>query len=73
MDGLLVNLQERKDIVRDLLCQLPELHATKEQTSYEEIKSLSALGAALQVAQKLVVSTLSHYNNIFQKRFPSHS
>ena len=48
-DGLLVNLNESRDLVQDLLPQLPDWFASSQSTR-------SCLGAALQAAYKLVVS-----------------
>lgn len=48
-DNLLINLKECKDLIRDLLTQLP----TRFADSYD---SNSALGAALQISYKLMVS-----------------
>lgn len=48
-DNLLVNLQESKEMVSDLLNQLPTLFESNRETG-------SALGAALQAAYKLIVS-----------------
>lgn len=50
-DGLLVNLHERKDQIKDLLNRLPGLFAK----NYE---SASAAGAAMQIAFKLMVRRL---------------
>lgn len=47
-DNLLINLNECKELIKDLLCQLPKRFAN----SYD---SNSALGAALQIAFKLMV------------------
>ena len=47
-DNLLVNLQESKELVLDLLGQIPVLFEDNLETG-------SALGAALQAAHKLVV------------------
>ncbi|CAG2214536.1 SEC24 [Mytilus edulis] len=49
-DNLLVNLQESKEMVSDLLNQLPTLFESNRETG-------SALGAALQAAYKLIHST----------------
>lgn len=48
-DNLLINLNECKELIKDLLCQLPKRFAN----SYD---SNSALGAALQIAYKLMVN-----------------
>ena len=50
-DNLLVNLQESKELVTDLLSKLPEMFATNTETG-------SALGAALQAAYKLMVRNI---------------
>ncbi len=47
-DNLLINLNECKELIKDLLLQLPKRFAN----SYD---SNSALGAALQIAYKLMV------------------
>lgn len=47
-DNLLINLSECKELIKDLLAQLPQRFAA----SYD---SNSALGAALQIAYKLMV------------------
>lgn len=47
-DNLLINLNECKELIKDLLSQLPKRFAN----SYD---SNSALGAALQIAYKLMV------------------
>lgn len=54
-DSLLVNLKECKELVRDLLKQLPKRFAHTHDPG-------SALGAALQVAFKLMVSARQQYN-----------
>lgn len=51
-DNLLVNLKECKELVKDLLNQLPNRFAETHDPG-------SALGAALQVAFKLMVSVLA--------------
>ena len=48
-DGLLVNLSESRDLVQDLLTQLPDWFSSSQSTR-------CCLGAALQAAYKLVVS-----------------
>lgn len=50
-DNLLVNLKECKELVKDLLTQLPNRFADTHDPG-------SALGAALQVAYKLMVRAL---------------
>jgi protein transport protein SEC24 len=52
-DNLLVNLNECKNLVNDLLNQLPTLFENNMETR-------SALGAALQAAFKMTVSL--HYH-----------
>lgn len=47
-DNLLVNLKECKELVKDLLQQLPHRYADTHDPG-------SAMGAALQVAYKLMV------------------
>ena len=51
-DNLLVNMKECKELVKDLLTQLPKRFADTHDPG-------SALGSALQVAYKLMVSHLS--------------
>lgn len=51
-DNLLINLNECKDLIKDLLTQLPQRFAHTHDSN-------SALGAALQVAFKLMVSVTS--------------
>lgn len=48
-DNLLINLKECRELIKDLLVQLP----TRFANSYD---SNSALGTALQIAYKLMVS-----------------
>ena len=48
-DNLVVNLHESKDLVCDLLAQLPQMFEKNMDTG-------SALGAAIQAAYKMVVS-----------------
>ena len=50
-DSLLVNLQQSKDLVIDLLQQLPSMFENN-------MESGSALGAALQASYKLMVSAI---------------
>lgn len=50
-DNLLVNLKECKELVKDLLNQMPKRFAETHDPG-------SALGAALQVAFKLMVSII---------------
>lgn len=66
-DNLLINLNECKDLIKDLLTQLPTRFANTHDSN-------SALGAALQVAFKLMVSSqfFVHFfsflmKNIFMK------
>lgn len=53
-DNLIVNLKEREELIKDLLAQLP----TKFQGTHD---TNSALGAALQVAYKLMVQSYNIY------------
>lgn len=62
-DNLLVNLQSRKEVIRDLLQQLP----TRYSTSYE---SGSCLGAALQAAHKMMAGTGGRVT-VFQATLPT--
>lgn len=62
-ENLLVNLKDRKDLVLDLLTQLP----TRYSNSFD---GNSALGAALQVAQKLM-SSLGGRVSVFQAALPN--
>ena len=52
-DGLLVNLNERRQLVTDLLKQLPTMFEKNMETG-------NALGPALQAAYKLLVSVSIH-------------
>lgn len=52
-DNLLVNLKECKELIKDLLAQLPTRFLNTHDSS-------SALGAALQVAFKLMVCIVFH-------------
>lgn len=56
-DNLLINLKECRELINDLLLQLPKRYANDHDNQ-------SALGAALQVAFKLMVRLL---NNITDK------
>lgn len=56
-DNLLVNLEESKELVMDLLNQLPAMFEHNMETG-------SALGAALQAAYKLMVSRCSGSGNL---------
>ena len=51
-ESLLVNLRESKSLVQDLLHQLPKIHTLDVEG---EVDTYSALGAALEVAKKLMV------------------
>lgn len=51
-DNLLINMKECKELIKDLLTMLPTRYAQTHESS-------SALGAALQVAFKLMVNVLS--------------
>lgn len=51
-DNLLVNLKECKELIKDLLTQLPKRFEHAHDSN-------SALGAALQVAFKLMVCSIS--------------
>lgn len=62
-DNLVVNLQERKELILDLLTQLP----TRFNNSYD---TGSALGAALQAAYKMIASTGGRIT-VFQSTLPS--
>ncbi|KAJ8318325.1 hypothetical protein KUTeg_003416 [Tegillarca granosa] len=62
-DDLLVNLQESKELVIDLLNQLPSMFEGNMETG-------SALGAALQAAFKLTTSTGGRVS-VFQTVLPS--
>lgn len=56
-DNLLINLSECKELIKDLLQQLPNRFANSHDSN-------SALGAALQVAYKLMVSLQTYMRNI---------
>ncbi|KAF5301407.1 hypothetical protein FQA39_LY02136 [Lamprigera yunnana] len=62
-DNLIVNLQERKELIMDLLGQLP----TRFNNSYD---TGSALGAALQAAHKMIGSTGGRIT-VFQSTLPT--
>lgn len=62
-DNLLVNLQDRTELVSDLLTQLP----TRYNNTYE---TNSALGAALQVAYKMMSATGGRIT-VFQASLPN--
>ncbi|KAF5285626.1 hypothetical protein FQR65_LT13107 [Abscondita terminalis] len=62
-DNLIVNLQERKELILDLLAQLP----TRFNNSYD---TGSALGAALQAAYKMIASVGGRIT-VFQSSLPS--
>lgn len=53
-DNLLVNLKECRELINDLLQQLPKRFANEHDNK-------SALGAALQAAFKLMVSAMSAF------------
>lgn len=62
-DNLLVNLKECKELIKELLVQLPIRFTQSHDSS-------SALGSALQVAYKLMVSLLlNEFYFCLQKRF----
>lgn len=62
-DNLLVNLKDRMELVRDLLIQLPGRYANTYDTH-------SALGAALQVAYKMINATGGRVT-VFQASLPN--
>ncbi|XP_053556160.1 protein transport protein Sec24B [Bombina bombina] len=62
-DGLLVNLHERMELIKDLLTALPSMFTTTRET-------LSALGPALQGAFKLISPTGGRIS-VFQTQLPS--
>lgn len=62
-DNLLVNLKDRKELVVDLLQQLP----TKYHNTYD---NNSALGAALQAAYKMMCATGGRIT-VFQSQLPN--
>nr|CAB3265935.1 protein transport protein Sec24A [Phallusia mammillata] len=66
-ENLLVNLHESKDLVQDLLHQLPTIHNVDAEG---EIDTYSALGAALEVAKKLM-SPFGGRVTVFQQAIPS--
>lgn len=53
-ENLLINLEECKELIKDLLIQLPKRFSNSHDQG-------SALGAALQVAYKLMVSLIRFY------------
>ena len=60
-DSLLVNLNEKKELVKELLEQLPKLHCVSESVIKGESEVKSCLGAALQAAFQLMVSSIIYY------------
>nr|XP_018670361.1 protein transport protein Sec24A isoform X1 [Ciona intestinalis] len=66
-ENLLVNLRESKSLVQDLLHQLPLLHTVDAEG---EIDTYSALGAALEVAKKLIGASGGRVT-VFQQAIPS--
>eukprot|EP00079_Xenopus_tropicalis_P037900 XP_017951671.1 PREDICTED: protein transport protein Sec24B isoform X2 [Xenopus tropicalis] len=62
-DGLLVNMHESKELIKDLLTTLPSMFANTKETH-------SALGPALQGAFKLMSSTGGRIS-VFQTQLPS--
>lgn len=56
-DNLLVNLKECKELIKDLLKQLPKRFEHTHDTH-------SALGAALQVAFKMMVSVVPKWRSM---------
>lgn len=61
-DCLLVNLNENKDLVRDLLEELPKMHSAQNTDIMKgESETKSCLGSALQAAFKLMV-LLNNYS-----------
>ncbi|CAK8686619.1 protein transport protein Sec24A-like isoform X2 [Clavelina lepadiformis] len=66
-ENLLVNLRESRDLVEDLLQQLPLIH----NLNYEgEGDTYSSLGAALEVAKKLMTATGGRVT-VFQQSIPN--
>lgn len=57
-DNLLVNLKECRELINDLLQQIPKRFANEHDNK-------SALGAALQAAFKLMVSSLSKSSSVY--------
>lgn len=62
-DNLLVNLQDRMDLIQDLLTQLPQRYNNSYDTG-------SALGAALQAGHKMMASTGGRIT-VFQSSLPT--
>lgn len=60
-ENLLVNLHEERDLVRDLLVELPEKFSGNPEPS-------SALGAALQASYKLMVVFLRNISHFVAHR-----
>lgn len=56
-DNLLINLNECQELIKDLLNQLPNRFANSHD-------SFSALGAAIQVAYKMIVSIIRFKNSV---------
>nr|XP_039272639.1 protein transport protein Sec24A-like isoform X1 [Styela clava] len=69
-DSLLVNLREGKELVSDLLRQLPELHEPPDNLSRGEVETQSALGSALQAAQKMMAAFGGRIT-VFQQSMPT--
>uniref|UniRef100_H2ZD35 SEC24 homolog B, COPII coat complex component n=1 Tax=Ciona savignyi TaxID=51511 RepID=H2ZD35_CIOSA len=69
-ENLLVNLRESKSLVQDLLHQLPRIHTSDAEG---EIDTYSALGAALEVAKKLIQPSVHLVGRVtvFQQSIPS--
>ncbi|XP_013421986.1 protein transport protein Sec24A [Lingula anatina] len=62
-DGLLTNLRDCKDLVKDLLSQLPKMFEGNKETN-------SALGAAMQAGLKMMTATGGRIS-VFQTCLPS--
>ncbi|KAH9369041.1 hypothetical protein HPB48_002613 [Haemaphysalis longicornis] len=62
-DGLLVNVHESKALVRDLLTNLPSIHANNDEPT-------SALGAAVQAAYQLI-NLIGGRVSVFQTCLPN--
>ena len=59
-ENLLVNIRESKNLVEELLHQLPKIHTLDV---VGEVDTYSALGAALEVAKKLMVRNYLLHKN----------
>lgn len=66
-EDLLVNYEERKPVIEQLLQNLPEIHSS--ENNYAEDDTYSALGSALQIANKLMQQYGGRIS-VFQQSIP---